>query len=63
MTFGVSMIGLDYRNVDKGLLSIYQLLTGDSGTVIDSQFIPKSSYQSLSHELFVKQYSALNNGR
>jgi hypothetical protein len=48
-----------YRNVEKGLLIIYHLLTGNSFIKM-SDFIPKTSFQSLHTELYEKHIKQLN---
>jgi hypothetical protein len=48
-----------YRNVEKGLLLIYHLLSGKSNTEM-SIHLPKSSFQDILNELYVKEYDTLN---
>lgn len=48
-----------YRGVDKGLLVLYQLLTGVSIAQM-ARFIPSSSYHAISNAFYVKHGEKLN---
>lgn len=49
-----------YRGVEKGLLILYHLLTGSSIMQM-GQFIPKSSFDAIYREFYLKQMEWLNN--
>ncbi|KAI8328845.1 hypothetical protein BC941DRAFT_488235, partial [Chlamydoabsidia padenii] len=57
--FGTQDYSGPYRNVEKGLLLLYHLLTGCSMADME-QFIPKSSFHQLHKEFYEKRSSELS---
>ena len=57
--FGTRDYVSPYRNVEKGLLILYHLVKGLSLTEMDP-FIPRSSFNDIYQDFYVKQLNALN---
>ncbi|KAF9973708.1 hypothetical protein BGZ75_001069, partial [Mortierella antarctica] len=57
--FGTHDYGSPYRNVEKGLLLLYSLITGGSLSSM-TRFIPKTSFYDLHHEFYLKEPEKLH---
>ncbi|KAG0351083.1 hypothetical protein BGZ54_003425 [Gamsiella multidivaricata] len=57
--FGTHDYGSPYRNVEKGLLLIYALVTGDSLSNM-ARFVPKTSFYDLRKEFYLQDHQKLH---
>ncbi|KAI7816424.1 hypothetical protein BC939DRAFT_508309 [Gamsiella multidivaricata] len=57
--FGTHDYGSPYRNVEKGLLLLYALVTGDSLSNM-ARFVPKTSFYDLRKEFYLQDHQKLH---